>query len=84
MSIKRNKRGLLKRIHSIIKMSNDLNLQLDWDRNKNDYTMTILDVSNNVKFSQEIIGLKNKTEALHSGFDYFEKMMWEIKEKIGY
>lgn len=83
MNYKRNKSGLLKRVPSLLKFANDLNLKLDWERTGNDYEMRITDGATNKIVIQEIKGFKSKTEALHSGFDYFEKVFWEKKEEIG-
>jgi hypothetical protein len=77
---KRNKSGLLKRIHSIMKSSNELNLKLDWNRTGNDYEMIITDSDNNKRLTKKIEGFKNKTKSLHSGFDYFEEILLNLKD----
>lgn len=79
MEFKRNKSGLLKRIHSIIKISNDLNLQLDGNRTGNNYEMIVFDSNTNERIIENIIGFKSKTKALHSGFDYFERVILSLK-----
>jgi hypothetical protein len=46
--------------------------------------MIVINSDTNERTTEKISGYKTKTEALHSGFDYFEKVFWAKKDIIGY
>ena len=76
----RNKRALIKRAREIVNVANELGFILDWKRFGNDYEMVITDIFNN-QLIKNIKGFRNTTNALHSGFDFFEETFNEKRIK---